>query len=125
MRQAITRLKNGGVAATALDWPHPEEGTTVEVFGKPSFAPLGAARLALLSGARLMIVSFSLDAEEVYKFHNIPPVAVVESGDREADVVAITNKLARIFEELVVQHPDQWMMYHPFWPMEEIEGGEE
>ena len=125
LRKAVTRLKKGGVAATALDWPHPEEGTSVEVFGKPSYAPLGAARLALLSGARLMVVSFFLDPVEGYKIHNIPPVEKVDSGDREADVVEITKKLARIFEELVLQHPDQWMMYHPYWPMDsENEGGE-
>jgi KDO2-lipid IV(A) lauroyltransferase len=125
LRKAIKRLREGGVAATALDWPIPEEGTTVEVFGKPSYAPLGGARLALLSGARVMVVSFYLDPVEGYKIHNVPPVDVVDTGNREADVVETTKRLVRIFEELVVQHPEQWMMYHPFWPMEHREEGGE
>lgn len=119
LRQGISRLKNGGVVATALDWPHPEEGTTVEVFGKPSYAPLGGARLAHLSGARVMVVSFYLDPVEGYKIHNIPPVEMDNTGDREKDVITNTKKLVKIFEELVVQNPDQWMMFHPFWPTSE------
>ncbi|MEN8241464.1 MAG: hypothetical protein ABFS17_06055 [Chloroflexota bacterium] len=124
LRQAISRLRKGGVAATALDWPCPEEGTTVKVFGKPAFVPLGGARLALLSGARLMVVSFYLDPVEGYKIHNLPPVEVVTTGNREADVVEITKQLVGIFEELVAQNPGQWSMYHPFWPMEEMGDGE-
>jgi KDO2-lipid IV(A) lauroyltransferase len=116
LRKAIAGLRNGGVVATALDWPHPEEGASVEVFGKPSYAPLGGARLAHLSGARVMVVSFYLDPVEGYKIHNIPPVEMENTGDREKDIITNTKKLVKIFEELVVQHPDQWMMFHPFWP---------
>lgn len=118
LRKAIVRLKKGGVVATALDWPHPEEGTPLEVFGKPSYAPLGAARLAWLSGARVMIVSFYRDPVEGYKIHNIPPVEMINTGNRDEDICTNANRLIKIFEELVVQHPDQWMMYHPFWPMD-------
>jgi lauroyl/myristoyl acyltransferase len=121
LRKAIARLKNGGVVATALDWPHPEEGTPLQVFGKPSYAPLGAARLAWLSGARVMIVSFFLDPEEGYKIHNLPPVEMISTGDRDEDICTNAKKLIKIFEELVAQHPDQWMMYHPFWPINQDE----
>lgn len=123
LRKGIARLRNGGVVATAMDWPHPEEGAAVEVFGKPSYAPLGAARLALLSGARVMMVSFYRDPVEGYKAHNIPPVEMENTGDREKDIMANTKKIVNIFEELVVQNPDQWMMFHPFWPTSK-EGGE-
>jgi lauroyl/myristoyl acyltransferase len=121
LRKAIARLKKGGVVATALDWPHPEEGTPLKVFGEPSYAPLGAARLAWLSGARVMIVSFYLDPDQGYKIHNLPPVEMVATGNRDEDICMNAKKLVKIFEELVVQHPDQWMMYHPFWPMDEGE----
>jgi KDO2-lipid IV(A) lauroyltransferase len=121
LRKGISRLKRGGIVATALDWPHPEEGTPLEVFGKPSYAPLGAARLAWLSGALVVIVSFYLDPTEGYKIHNLPPVEMVNTGDRDEDICTNAKKLIKIFEKLVVQHPDQWMMYHPFWPMDEKE----
>jgi KDO2-lipid IV(A) lauroyltransferase len=119
LRKGISRLRNGGVVATALDWPHPEEGAIVDVFGKPSYVPLGGARLALLSGARVMIVSFYHDPVEGYKIHNLPPVEMENTGNREKDIMTNTKKFVSIFEELVVQNPDQWMMFHPFWPVEE------
>jgi KDO2-lipid IV(A) lauroyltransferase len=122
LRKGITRLKKGGVVATALDWPHPEEGTPLEVFGRPSYAPLGASRLAWLSGARVMIVSFYHDPVEGYKIHNLPPVEMVSTGDRDEDICTNAKKLVTILEEIILQHPDQWMMYHPFWPMEGEEG---
>lgn len=122
LRQGISRLKKGGVVGTALDWPHPEEALRLEVFGKPAYVPLGGTRLALMTGARLMIASFYQDPEERYKIHNIPPVDLVRTGDRENDIVTNTRKLIEIFEELIAQYPDQWMMYRPFWAPEDEEG---
>jgi lauroyl/myristoyl acyltransferase len=41
------------------------------------------------------------------------------TGNREKDIMTNTKKFVSIFEKLIVQNPDQWMMFHPFWPPEE------
>ena len=38
------------------------------------------------------------------------------TGDRRRDIRTNTHRLAAILEEYVRAHPEQWMMFHPFWP---------
>jgi len=47
--------------------------------------------------------------------HFDPPVDLVETGNRDRDVEANTERFNRILERFVRQVPDQWLWIHKRW----------
>ncbi|MBN2045027.1 MAG: hypothetical protein JW757_08415 [Anaerolineales bacterium] len=119
LKKALRLLKNNGIVATGLDWPHPEETCRINVFGKPAYVPLGTARLALLSNALTMVVSFYTKPDGNEGVIISDPIDVIRTGNREEEIILNTEAYMRIFEEYIQRYPDQWMMFHPFWADEE------
>lgn len=115
LRKAIMKLKSGGVVATGLDWPNPEETDLTEVFGKPAHIPLGPARLALLSDAVTIILATYTDSNGIHRLLYSKPIQVVRTGDKRNDIIQNTRAYIRVFEEFVSRYPEQWIMHHPFW----------
>ncbi|MCO5191732.1 MAG: hypothetical protein M9930_00275 [Anaerolineae bacterium] len=116
LRKAIRRLKAGGVVATGVDRPIPDDDIAVEFFGKPSYLPAGPARLAALTGAKVVIVSCVHDKEFGYRLQSTDFLDLVETGDRKQDIIENTRLFAGIVEQFIRAHPEQWMMFHPLWP---------
>ncbi|NLS78469.1 MAG: lysophospholipid acyltransferase family protein [Chloroflexi bacterium] len=116
LRQAIQRLKQGGIVVTALDRPVPEDEPTVEFFGRRSYLGTGPARLSLATGATLIVVSPYYVPRQGYRLAVLGPIEVARSGDRTHDVAVTMARLAGILEELVRPRPHQWLMFYPVWP---------
>jgi lauroyl/myristoyl acyltransferase len=112
---AVKLLRNGGIVATGLDWPHPEETCLTEVFGKPAYVPLGTARLALMTKAVTFVVSFHTKPDGSESVTISDPIEVIHTGDRSEDIARNSAAYIRIFEQIVCRYPDQWMMFHKFW----------
>ncbi|MEJ2757745.1 MAG: hypothetical protein P8046_04605 [Anaerolineales bacterium] len=115
LKDAIKKLRNGGIIAGGLDWPQPEETHLTKVFGKPAYVPLGTARLALLSDAVTIILAFYYDKYKGYQLHVADPIEVIRTGNKQEDIRVNTAAYMRVFESIVSQHPEQWMMFHKFW----------
>ena len=116
LRAAIRRLKGGGIVLTGVDRPIPQDRELVEFFGRLAYLPVGPARLALMTGAMVVVGSCRYDPDEGYILDATWPVEMVRTGDRRQDVLTNTRRLAAIVEGHVRAHPEQWMMFHPFWP---------
>lgn len=115
LRQAIRRLKGGGVVMTAFDRPIPDDQHLIPFFGKPAHFALGPARLALMTGAKVIMGCCYYDVEQGYQLR-VTPITMVHTGDRRQDVITNACRMAKVLETYVRQHPAQWMMFHPFWP---------
>ena len=116
LRDAIRKIRAGGVVFSAMDRPVPRQSDLVEFFGRPSYLPLGPARMALLSGATVFVASCRQEEGEGYMIDIRGPVEMVRTGNRSDDILANSRTLAMILEDLVRAHPDQWLMFHPVWP---------
>lgn len=115
LRQSIKRLKNGGIIAVGVDWPHPEESEKTEVFGKPASVPLGTARLALISDCLTIVVAFYSDSKRGYGMLASEPLEPIRTGERDEEIKLNTRKYMDIFEKIVSERPDEWMMFRQFW----------
>jgi KDO2-lipid IV(A) lauroyltransferase len=40
---------------------------------------------------------------------------MVSTGDREADIVANTQRCSRVVEEMIRRYPEQWIWFHKRW----------
>ena len=116
LRAAIRRLRNGGIVATGVDRPIPQDRELIEFFGRPAYLPVGPTRLALMTGATVLVGGCSYDPEERYRLEYTGPVEMVRTGDRRQDILINARKIATVMEEYIRARPEQWLMFHPIWP---------
>ena len=114
-------LRRGGLLALLIDRPTPGQGVAVSFFGRTIEVPAGPARLALASGAAVVAVAFrrvrpnAADVEVLSEFIPRPE----RTGDRAADVRALTQAIVRAHERFIHAYPEQWYMFREMWPRRE------
>jgi KDO2-lipid IV(A) lauroyltransferase len=116
LRQAIRRLKRGGIVMTGADRPDPDDRLLIPMFGRGAYLPLGPVRLALLTDAVVFLGACHYTLEAGYEIEVLGPMEMIQTGDREADIYTNTCRFAAFMEAQIRRYPEQWMMFHPFWP---------
>ena len=116
-RSALTRrLREGGLVGIIGDRLVEGAGHQVTLFGHPTQVPLGPAMLAVTHNASVMIgrcLRVGPDRFEV----QATELAVPQTGNRRADVEAMSEALAARFEHFIAEAPEQWWgAFQPFWP---------
>jgi KDO2-lipid IV(A) lauroyltransferase len=113
-RQATILLKNHSHIGMLIDEKQ-DEGIAAPFFGRDAMTttapaafarrfnvPIVADRVVRLKGARFRIY--------------VEPVEFITSGDRAADVIAVTKQLNLLLENWIRQNPEQWFWVHHRWP---------
>jgi KDO2-lipid IV(A) lauroyltransferase len=116
LRQAIRHLRAGGLVAVAGDRPVSELEEPVPFFGRPARVPSGHIRLALQTGATVVIgYCIWSDKEQRYVFYLEPPLEIVRTGNRKADLDANLRLVLGRLEAAISRWPGQWQMFVPVW----------
>jgi lauroyl/myristoyl acyltransferase len=116
--RAMVRALRGGHTLTLLfDRPlERAKGVNVRFFGQETAVPGGPAVLAMKTGATLLPVFMYRQPDKSFECRLFPPVCWTDSGDRDADVRTIMQKLMDTLQTVVRERPDQWYMFRPMWP---------
>jgi len=116
LRAAFTRLRAGGLVATAADWPEAADpDVMLPFFGAPARLPTGHIRIALSTGAALFAISARWSPERGYYTISAPPLELERTGDRQQDVIHNARRVLAIMEGWIAETPQQWLMYYPVW----------
>ena len=117
LRQAIKLLRRGGVVSVAGDRPVSELDEPVPFFGRPARVPSGHVRLALKTGASIVMGYFAyLPETKRYTAHFESPLEMIRTGNREQDVQVNMRRVLDVLEGFIRNWPEQWQMYVPVWP---------
>jgi len=116
MRKMLRTLKNNGVVGLLIDqnrsW---QEGVFVDFFGRPACTTDGLALLALHTAAPV-IPAFMIRLEDGrYRLVFGEEVELINTDQREQDVLINTQNFTRIIEEMIRKYPDQWLWVHQRW----------
>jgi lauroyl/myristoyl acyltransferase len=114
LRQAVTRLREGGVVAIAADVPV-ESGEELIFFGHESQLPVGHARLALGTGAQMLVGVSHRMGEGSYRADLALAPQPESTGDRKQDVVLWAQDSLSMLEGFIRRWPEEWMMPVPVW----------
>ncbi|HEY2547434.1 MAG TPA: lysophospholipid acyltransferase family protein [Candidatus Acidoferrum sp.] len=116
-RVMLRILKDSGTVGILADQnTMPEEGAFVDFFGKSACTTTGIARVALHTGAAVVPgYAYWDDSIRKYRLRFEPPVELIRTGDTERDVVENTQRFAKVIEEIIRKHPDQWVWIHKRW----------
>jgi phosphatidylinositol dimannoside acyltransferase len=103
------RLRAGGMVCLPADRDVTGSGIEVEFFGEKARMMGGPAALAVQTGAALLpaVLWFEGAGWGVRIFPEIP---VPAEGSRRDKIAAMTQRMARDFEECIAAHPEDWHM---------------
>lgn len=112
--KAILRvLRQNQFMAFLIDQNTKTAGDYVPFFGRPAFTPTIPAALALRTGAAVIFCWHQRRG----KRHRITAerLCFSESGDRQADTLALTALLTARLEQVIREAPEQWVWMHRRW----------
>jgi lauroyl/myristoyl acyltransferase len=115
VKEAVQRLRKGGIVALMLDRDVGGTGVPMEFCGRETKIPLGAVDLALRTGADLIPAwAWRIDH---YRFHARigPPLEIVRTGNFDQDVRSNARRLLALFEGHLKAYPGQWAVLEPIW----------
>jgi Kdo2-lipid IVA lauroyltransferase/acyltransferase len=116
-RALLKILKEAGTVGILADQnTMPGEGMFVDFFGKSACTTTGIARVALHTDAAVVPgYAYWDDGIGKYRLRFEPAVELIRTGDTERDVLVNTQKFAKVIEEVIRKHPEQWVWVHARW----------
>jgi KDO2-lipid IV(A) lauroyltransferase len=110
VRQLLATLRKGGALGMLIDQDSGKmDGVWVPFFGRPSFTPVGAAKIALKQKAAVVPVFIERLTDGRHRVRFQPPLELPD--DPEAATAVMTAKI----EEQVRRLPEQWVWMHRRW----------
>ena len=116
MLDLVRALRRGEAIGLALDRDPTSSGRLVEFFGRPAQLPDGAARLALRTGAPILLCIIRRLPKGRYALKAFPPFYF--APEKQPDDAMIEGAMSRILgvaEEEMRKDPSQWVVFRPIW----------
>lgn len=114
-RKMLKTLKKNWIVGIVADQDVDSvDGVFVNFFGRQAYTPLGPVVLARASGAVLLPVFIIREGD----WHTIAidePIELVDTGNKEADLISNTQKWSNVVESYIRKYPDQWVWMHRRW----------
>lgn len=115
VRLLLKSLKDGNHLAMMADQKM-NDGIAVPFMGRPAMTAPALAELALRFGCPVVGARVRRLKGARFQVIALPPLALPDSGDRHADILAIMTRVNEIIEEWVRETPEQWLWLHNRWP---------
>jgi KDO2-lipid IV(A) lauroyltransferase len=124
LRRSLEALRAGELVVTGIDRPDPfAGGEWLPFFGKPARLPVGHVRLALQTGAPVVVAHCEYrPTDHSYVLHVSRWLEMEHVGSRQENILHNARRVVAVGEELIRAKPEQWLMFYPVWE-EELAGG--
>ncbi|WP_284946047.1 lysophospholipid acyltransferase family protein [Acidisoma cladoniae] len=116
-RAALTHLVSGGSLGLLVDQKM-NDGIAAPFFGRMAMTAPAAAQFALRFGLPLVPIRVERLGPARLRMVCEPALDVPRSGDRQADVYALTVAMNATIERWVTADPGSWLWLHKRWPKE-------
>jgi len=115
IRKTYQTLKEKKIVAMVADQRGPVEGVKVDFFGRKVSIYTGPAALALKTGAPL-ICGIPIRTEN-YRYKLLLVEIPVDSlpENEEDKILEISQRYTSYLEEVIREHPEQWLWMHKRW----------
>ncbi|MBX5480995.1 MAG: lysophospholipid acyltransferase family protein [Myxococcaceae bacterium] len=113
-RAMLRALRAGEILGMVIDQDTKVQSVFVPFFGRLAATPRAPADLALRTGAALMVGFCQRKSDGRYLL-TMKELPVEPSGDRERDVLKLTEALSSEIEHAIRRAPEQWVWMHQRW----------
>lgn len=117
VRELILALRRNELLGLVTDRNVTGAGVSVDFFDAPTSFPDGPASLALRSGAPVLFAVCTRKPDGRFDAWIAPLDQVPLTGDRHADILRMTQAIARGLEYYIASHPEQWTVFQKRWPV--------
>lgn len=114
-RQALAHLAAGGSLGLLVDQKM-NDGIAAPFFGRPAMTAPAAAQFALRFDLPLVPIRVQRLGPARVRMICEPALPVPRTGDRQADVLALTTAMNATVERWVRGEPGAWLWLHKRWP---------
>lgn len=113
---AISRmLKEKNLLGVLFDQDTNDDGVELDLFGKRSVIPMGAAALSRIYGSPILPIFMHNNDDGTCCAKIYPPLYTQKTGDKQRDFYQVTRKLVDILEMEIINHPEMWLWVHDRW----------
>lgn len=113
---AISRmLKEKNLLGVLFDQDTNDDGVELDLFGKRSVIPMGAAALSRIYGSPILPIFMHNNDDGTCCAKIYPPLYTQKTGDKQRDFYQVTRKLVDILEMEIINHPEMWFWVHDRW----------
>jgi KDO2-lipid IV(A) lauroyltransferase len=112
---AVNALRRNEVLAILGDRDGSSHTIRTDFFGRPTNIPVGAAYLALSSGAPVIPVFVVFEKGRYATIMEEPIFFRGGHGDHANAIRSGMEQLLAVFERYIRAYPDQWYNYYDFW----------
>jgi lauroyl/myristoyl acyltransferase len=114
LREAVQRLKSAGVVVLAADVPV-ETGAEMIFFRRKTRLPIGHARLADKTGAKMIVGTSQRVSDGSYRVLGAEAHRPAPSGNRDRDVIRWAQHALFLLEGSIRERPYEWFMPTSLW----------
>jgi KDO2-lipid IV(A) lauroyltransferase len=116
LSRVMKALRDGQGVAILVDQNVQEaDGIFVDFFGRPAASTTVAAALALKTGCAVIPGCAIPLGGGRYRLRYDPPLRFNPTGDRDADIAALTQQIASHLEGWIRERPERWLWLHRRW----------
>jgi len=115
IKKSFVWLKKKGLLWLALDQDARKGDVGVEFFGVKAATPQGPAVLATKTGATVLPMYVKRRGWMKHEVIIWPSIAMVNTGDKEADKYTNLKKMNEITEKMILDNPEEWWWIHRRW----------
>jgi len=108
-------LKENNLVGILIDQDTDVRGVFVDFYGKPAYTPIGAAMLAMDSGAPVLPMFYLKKPDDTYAFIIEKEIPLASTGNRRADMDENTCRFHAVIEKYIKKYPTQWVWMHNRW----------
>lgn len=113
---AISRiLKEKQLLGVLYDQDTNDDGVEIDLFGKRSIIPLGAAALSRMYGSPILPIFLHNNEDGTCTAKIYPPLYTTKTKDKQQDFYQVTRNLVTILEHEIIAHPEMWFWVHDRW----------
>jgi KDO2-lipid IV(A) lauroyltransferase len=115
LRPVLSALRRNEIVLMLIDQYARKDAVEVQFFGHPAMTVASASLIALKTKCVVRVGACFRFPDGSFGGVVSEDLGVVETGDREADLLATTQLHVSAIEEYVRQHPEDWMWMHRRW----------
>ncbi len=114
-RAILRSLRQNRLLVMLADQDGGRDGIFIPFMGRPASTAPGVARIALRTGAPILMGFVSRQPDGRHRLVIEPPLKVTPSGDSQEDLRRILEAYTRNLEAHIRAHPHQWFWPHRRW----------
>jgi KDO2-lipid IV(A) lauroyltransferase len=114
-RELVRVFKENRIMGILIDQDTDVESAFVDFMGRQAWTPTAAASMALKFGAPVIFGYVHRGKDNRHTVVIEGPLDLIQTGDRDKDIIANTAMLTKMIENAIQKNPEQWVWMHRRW----------